>query len=385
MGVGNLNHLSGYEEQFYITLESTFGVLAKPAGTDAIRIIESSFDTAQERVNREDKRNSRSASGRITRKKTCGFSLSMYILPSGVAGTPPDVSQALEALFGTYTNTPGTSDVYTLARDIDKSFSLHRIVGDGLAETLTGCVINEMKFSLSGEEEAKLEITGEGKEWVTTTPTTLDGDVAAAATSFTVVDDYAIEVGSVVQIGADDNGGAGYEVTAYNETTKVATISAVLVGASDGDAVVPFFPTAVTAGEPLGCFPGTISIDGDTICFTEMEVTINNNFSMKNDCFGYESAIGYVGTARREVTFSGTTYFSNDNNKLKAKSASFNDVPIIITVGDTAGDRLILNMPEAELNIIPIEIPTEEEVTMSIEGVALAKTTLETEISATFN
>jgi hypothetical protein len=41
-------------------------------------------------------------------------------------------------------------------------------------------------------------------------------------------------------------------------------------------------------------------------------------------------------------------------------------------------------MPKAELNLVQYEIPEEEEVTYSIEGVALAPTTAESEITMVF-
>lgn len=379
MSVGNA--ILGIEEQVFITPEVTFGVFVAPSGTDAIRIISSGFTASQERVNRADKRNSRSISGRITRKKTAEFNLNMYMLPSGSAGTPPDVHYALKAVFGTYTNVAATSDTYSLNRDINESYTISRILGTKLAESFTGCVFNEMKIKFAGEDEVMLEITGFAKEWIRTTETTLTGDVAVAATTFNVAETNHIEVGSVVKLGDDDNGGAGYEVTAIDATGLICTTSAVAVGASSGDAIVPFFPDAVTVGDPLGCFPGSISLDGVAMCFSDFEVSLNNNIKMRNECFGSESATSYSASTFREVSFTGTLYMDSNNTNLPQISEGFQTVNLVVIAGSTAGRICTVNMPTAELNLVQYEIPEEEEVTFSIEGQAIAPSTAESELS----
>lgn len=380
MSVGNA--IIGVEEQVYISPETIFGIFVPPVGTDAVRIISSGLTATQERVNRKDKRNSRSISGRITRKKTAEFNLSMYMLPSGAAGTPPDVHYALKAAFGTYANVPATSDTYSLARDINESYSISRILGESLAESFTGCVFNEVKIKFAGEDEVMLDISGFAKEWIRTTPTTVLALVTAVDT-FVVTTDNAIEVGSIISIGGDNNGLAGYKVIAYNATTKEVQVDTSGTFAADA-AIVPYFPDAVTAGDPLGCFPGSISLDGVAMCFSDFEVTINNNLKMRNECFGSESAVSYSASSFREVTFTGTLYMDSNNLNLPKISEGFQTLPIAIIAGDTAGRICTTNMPTAELNLVQYEIPEEEEVTFSIEGQAIAPVAAESEINMVF-
>jgi hypothetical protein len=156
------------------------------------------------------------------------------------------------------------------------------------------------------------------------------------------------------------------------------------IGAASGAAVVPFFPAAVTSGEPLGCFPGSISLDGTAMCFSDFEVTINNNLKMRTECFGSESAVSYSASSFREVTFTGTLYMDSTNLNLPKISEGFQTLPIVVIAGSTLGRICTVNIPEAELNLVQYDIPEEDEVTFSIEGQALAVTSAESEINMVF-
>jgi len=382
MSVGD--GIVGFEEQVYVSKETAYGVFKAPVGTDAIRVISSGLTASQERVNRKDKRSSRSISDRISRKKTAEFTLSMYILPSGTAGTPPDITQALEAAFGTYTNNAGTSDVYTLNVDIDSSFTISRILSTDFSESFTGCIFDEIKMKFPGQEEASFEITGTAKEWIRTTGTTVDGATTTSLT-FIVAADKHLEIGSVVKIGSNDNTGVGFEITDYDADTLVCTIGAT-ASFGDGDVIVPFFPSATTAGQPLACFPGTISLGGVNMCVSDFEISIKNNLNPRLDCFGAESSSGYSASSYREVTFSGTVYTSATNMNMPQATEDFETMEIIVTAGDTAGHRAISSMPYAELDLVPYEVPEDGELTFTIKGVATAPAGHEEEeLSLTFN
>jgi hypothetical protein len=184
-------------------------------------------------------------------------------------------------------------------------------------------------------------------------------------------------------IGTDHNSLAGYKVIAVDATGLILTLDTSGSFAS-GAAIVPYFPAAVTAGEPLGCFPGSIKLDTVGMCFSEFEVTINNNITMRNNCFGSESASSFSASTFREVSFTGNLYMDANNLNLPQVSEGFQALAIEIIAGSTAGRICTIAMPKAELNLVQYEIPEEEEVTYSIEGVALAPTTAESEITMVF-
>lgn len=93
----------GFREKVFACVESTYGTPVHPAATDAFQIIGGSFDYTQERVNRNDKTSSRSYRERMTHRKSVNWSVNAYLLPSGVTGTAPDITDLLEKGMGAKT------------------------------------------------------------------------------------------------------------------------------------------------------------------------------------------------------------------------------------------------------------------------------------------
>jgi len=108
-------HALGRTQRGYAVTEGTPGTQEKPAGTDAVRALSLGRDPQQERKDRDDWRQTRSRLERITGKASIAWDMESYLMPSGAAGTPPDIHPFLKAAMGAYTNTPSTSDVYTLS------------------------------------------------------------------------------------------------------------------------------------------------------------------------------------------------------------------------------------------------------------------------------
>jgi len=224
----------GADEFLYASIEDTYGVWKRPVTGDGVRVREISFGRSQERVTRDDKLGTRSQTERITRKKAVEFSLTAYIVPSGIFGTAPDIGPILKALCGAETVT-GSGVEYTLVRDQDISLTLHRL-GDNYAESLTGCVPNTATFRWSGTDEPVVEMSGFGKEWVVTG----EGETGELAIMTglalkTPQAENVVDVNSMVAFvdGATtyDNGGLGYHISAVTPATFPSTT--VALGVND--------------------------------------------------------------------------------------------------------------------------------------------------------
>lgn len=92
---------AGFREVVFFVPEVTYGVPVHPSPTHAAIIQTTDFTFAHERVNREDKTTSRSYTSRISHRKSVDWSATLYTLPSGTNGVPPDITDALEAAMGT--------------------------------------------------------------------------------------------------------------------------------------------------------------------------------------------------------------------------------------------------------------------------------------------
>lgn len=383
MTIGPGNIPVGSSESFYVMKESSFKTFTKPTATSAIRVKSTSFTPEQERVNRDDKRGTRSRSERITRKKTAEWSFTAYLNPSGSAGVAPEISDMMESVMGTKVEVAGTSVTYSLAEEINDSYTLHRRFG-GYAESLVGAVPNQMVLRVQGEEECEVEFSGAAADFISTAPTTISATASAGSTTVTIDDasDF-LSIDSVIQVGTNNNSSEGFRVTNIVGTT-VTLESALDASAASGAPVSSFFPAPITLGSPLGCFPGTVTFSGQTGYVTEFEITVNNNISMQNDTFGSETATGFFATARREVDFTGGAYAQAEHAALRGKSEKFDQTAIVITIGTTAGRIVTITMSNAEFNIIPYEVPEEDQVTISLEGMALATGVGSNEITVAF-
>lgn len=368
MAVTNLGIPTGVEEQFYAKAEVAFDTWIKPVATDAIAIKKSTFTCNKERVNRTDKRASRSITERITRKTSVEWSMSEYWNPSGVAGTAADDHILVEALFGA--SSASASDVhYYLAKDIEKSFILRRISG-GVAETVTGAIVNQGIFRVRGEEEAEIELSGMAADFFHTTYCTLAASAASAQADIEITDagDF-LSVNSVIQINSLYNT-VGYTVQSI--TGDTVTLDANLeADMASGVVVKPWAATGTTAGSPLGAITGSLTFDAETVYTNDFEITINNNTQMLMSTFGTSKAEGYYSTTFRNVDLKGTAFARNGYGKWRGKTRDFDSVAVILTAGSgTTGKKCVFTFPECEFNVVPFEFPEEEQVTMTFEGLA---------------
>jgi hypothetical protein len=147
-----------------------------------------------------------------------------------------------------------------------------------------------MTLSIAGGEEPKLSFEGgsSGTFIPTTTSSTTGASTATVdgSGSGTTVDVQSGEgknfkVGSVIKVGSDDNGGAGYEVTGISGDQL--TVGTSITSYTDLDAVVPFAPDETVAGQPIAGILGSLTVDGSSFPITSFEVTVTNNMKAIED------------------------------------------------------------------------------------------------------
>lgn len=232
-----LTHALSRERKVYLETESTFGTRTFPAGTDAAKVLAgTSFgNPAIERHDRADNRTTRSQLERITGKQgPHEFTIEADIIPSGTAGTPPDLHEAYKAAMGAYNNTPGTSDAYTLSdtQGAHGSLTITEQTSAVHAESIAGAVIQSMALKGGGTEPPTVTFAGQAADHVTTGVGDLKTALSGSETQFVLDPHDVVEVGSLIKIGDSDNSGDGHQVTA-----KGAGIGdAVLTGSGLDDA-----------------------------------------------------------------------------------------------------------------------------------------------------
>ena len=397
MGVSQL-HALGRNRKFYVNEETTYidsenvaTDFVKPAGTDAAVILNASFTPAQERKVRDDARASRSALEQITGKKSATWSVESYVLPSGTAGTAPDLGPLFKGAMGTETVSGGTRVTYSLNTSQDLgSFSLTQFFNETFMETLTGCYVNSMTISVAGGEEPKVTFEGESSGLYIPTTTSPSAAQLTAGESTATVDGSGTGTSFDVHAGEGENFKPGSVISVGSDTDLVVTAvsnDTITVDSSitftDDDEVKPFAPTETVAGSPIAGILGSLTLAGNSLPITSFEVTVaNNNKGIADEAF-VAGTSDYV-PGFRDVTGSLSIRCRRDLAIEIGKRLDFGTQAIVVTCGDTAGKKLIVEIDDAEFEVAAVDTPQSDEVVVPMNFRALATSAGEDEIVIKF-
>lgn len=380
----SVDHAVGRSRRVFAKSETTFGTFVKPVATDAIKTIGAvKMEPSQERKFRGDNRNSRGRGTEMIDGKIppVPWSLETYLLPSGSAGVAPDVGELLKRALGTETVTGGTKVDYTLSGiQALGSLSIEQWLHDGAAspqgvlmEAIFGAWVEQLTIKISGTEEPRLLFEGAAAKYAGTAFGTTTGTVTAPATTFTLAaaDAGALQVGSVIKIGTDDNAGAGYEVTAVDSAgTGITYTPALGVTQTGATPIRPFAPSETTAGSPLGVTLGSLTVDAVALPVIAFELVSKNNNKAMDEEVGQTNATDYI-PGEREVSGSITYKGRRDNLIYWMQRWRTATRDLLVTVGNTAGKRLKVNVDFAKFNFDALEIPEKEEVVVALPFDAL--------------
>ena len=397
MGVSQL-HALGRNRKFYVNEETTYidsenvaTDFVKPAGTDAAVILNASFTPAQERKVRDDARASRSVLEQITGKKSATWSVESYVLPNGSAGTAPDLGPLFKGAMGTETVSGGTRVTYSLNTNQDLgSFSLTQFFNETFMETLTGCYVNSMTISVAGGEEPKVTFEGESSGLYIPTTTSPSAAQLTAGESTATVDGSGTGTSFDVHAGEGENFKPGSVISVGSDTDLVVTAvsnDTITVDSSitftDDDEVKPFAPTETVAGSPIAGILGSLTLAGNSLPITSFEVTVaNNNKGIADEAF-VAGTSDYV-PGFRDVTGSLSIRCRRDLAIEIGKRLDFGTQAIVVTCGDTAGKKLIIEIDDAEFEVAAVDTPQSDEVVVPMNFRALATSAGEDEIVIKF-
>lgn len=395
MGLSN-PHALGRDRVFYVENETTAGTFVKPTGGDQniAKLLSSSIDLQQERKERNDARSTRSLLERITGKGTISWSIEAYVIPSGTAGTPPDLHELFYAAMGGYANVGGTSDTYSLSDSQTlRTLSITHHYNDMVQEAIAGAWVNTMTISASGGEEPKVTFEGGAMSYAFTGSSTLNGAVDNS-TSFTVDDSGQFHTNSsgtgassVVWFtdddagtNSDDNSGAGFKVTDDSSDPTLTAEANIDSGsdvniAADGDEVRPFVPAAASdspQGSPISGIAGSLKLDGGSaLPITAFEVTLANNIKPLDD-EAFKQFPDDVIPGFRNVTGSITFRARKDLVRELGKREAFTQRDIAVVLGSGGGTTCTINVDQAEFDFSALEVPEAEEGTVTLPFTALS-------------
>lgn len=376
----------------FLTPETTVGTAKAPtAATDTLQLREGiSFPTQRTtHTQLREVANTASVTGLVRDLRDAGaVTVPTYLRPSGTAGTAPQEDRLWAALGAAGTVSPATSVTYK-GGATKASQTLWIQLDTNAVLFCAGLFVNGLTLR-QGEDgpcEAEWRAGFLRLGWVG--ESTLDGAVEGDPTpvdTCVVVDSTQFSVGGVIQIGTDDNSGAGFQITAVDYDTHTLTVTPdIATDQLSGAAVLPLLPTPVVVGEPLDSRPA-VKIDGAAIYWRSWEIAVDEPISVLKEVppdpadADYPTAFGRSGT--RSVTAKlGAVLRSNEVNRLRAVST---DRSLVIDfTQEAAGDRVTLTLAQGRYDV-PQVTAGDPALELSMDFTAKASASLEDELAAAY-
>jgi len=378
-------HLLGRTRRDFIKHDNTAFSSVEFTDAQAVKLLNLALNLNHERIDREDWRSQRSVMERITRRKTGTWSLEAYMLPSGVAGTAPDIAPILRVAFGQNpTIVTSTSVTYNLTpNQIMGTFSAHQgfandvSIGTLYGKTARGCWVESLGISINGTDAPR--ITAEGG--CADVAHTGIGFASANSTGTTITlqsgEGVFFQPGSFITTPA----GNRMVVSVAGDVLTVDTAVNIVIN----DSIRPFYGvTPVTAGAPLGGITGGLTIGGDTVSVVSMDINLTNNHKALDDEALAATVEDYI-PGFRSVTGTIAVRARADYLKYMLRRQSFAPVAVNVTVGNVAGSRIKFNMAAVEIEYGEDQIPGDAEITLQLPFKALGSSTGDNELVIAFD
>jgi len=302
--------------------------------------------------------------GEICGHKAGTLKLAVNFKVSGTKGTLSPIHPLLLALYGRHTVVPNTSVSYMhYRRNPEDAFVYLTVLVKKQTETvlMTNVRVKKMDIDITSDKllPASFDCLYE-KEFhagKSTLKTAIDGTV----TPVTVIplnglEDYQLfEVGSYIYVGTDDNGGAGFEVSAVSKANNELTIEDGVTTVQDvGVKIAGFTPVVTSSGYNLQA--GKSWKTGNTgelgvrkIFYTNLKFGVENGVKALENICSDEGVIGFA-EGGRKVTLTTTRYYSLLGEGARYLLENEVSIPIDAQVGTEAGKILEIVIPSWKIN-----------------------------------
>jgi hypothetical protein len=256
---------------------------------DAIRVISAEINQGVAVIPRDDERTGlRTPDSAFAGLRNAEFTVSVYLTPSGAAGTAPDTGELYNAAMGTETIVGGTSVTYTLSGDVSNEITnfVNLLVerDPDHTEFLTNGVIQSMTITAVNGEPTLVEFSGVGAvggEIRFCQVTAAGPSTTVTATDATFLKNLRPWVGNLIEFydettgTTDDNTGAGYTLSAVPNSGTTFTIAPAVTTANQSR-VRSFNPARTLASDTVPSGPAGTTIDSASAPLTSATIALND-------------------------------------------------------------------------------------------------------------
>jgi hypothetical protein len=284
-------HILGRLLESFLAIETTPGTRVKPTAADAIRLLSASIGLERPKTPRDDAQSGDSEYEYTDEKLALPVTLAKYVIPATAAGAAPDEHELLREIFGQAVEDPGVKWSYKPKNgQTPKAFSyygLYNATDRRAAQWAIGTIFGSFSLQVSGTAKPQYRFEGRAMRHVATgaTLTTSAEAGGAAVVPVTAGEGEGFDVNSWLKIGANDNSGNGWDLSAAaaNQLTLVQNTATW----ENGDIVRPFAPTpSLSAAKVIGHTVGSLTIDNVSWPIISANVNVLRNLEYFEDEWG---------------------------------------------------------------------------------------------------
>lgn len=393
---------TGTQQKFWGMIETAFDTVQKPAAADALPLINLDINPSQEYLKVMERTGTASLLDEVAGKQGGTWSATFYVKPNGTsATTAPDCGAILKAAFG-YEDT--TTDVtYSChSSGVDKteplSLQFHKTAGTQHYETISGCWVESVEFSIGANELATITASGGFCSYGFAKGATIDG-AGDAANAFVVVDANQAQrfrAGAYVQFNGsasdeiNNNSGNFFLVTGVDTANDKVNLSPnALVFGDDSTIEAAAHSQTLTTNSPVSPVDSDLSLGGTSMGFISASVSYTTGIKARDEA-GQATPVG-LSLGTREVSGSFNCYHdtndaaTSDISRVVADAWNGSTLAAIVRAGaNTSKAMMKIQLPAIRPEVSAVEIPEAEEATVTINFVARVASTNGDEISVDF-
>lgn len=380
----------GVNDKFWAKAEASYDTVQAFAAGDAIAPRALKLEATKEFHLSKEKVGTASAQAMIGGQRTAKWSLTTEIA-TNAAGTAPDIGEVLKAAMGTETVSGGVSVTYAFNSSAPGSLQLGAYGGPGLYEVGNGAWVEQFDLELKQNDEPTFTFSGGYATHGFVYGCTVNTSALSSATTvyYTTAHKGNVTKNVRVKFGSEDNAGAGYLVTAVDDTVSppALTISPGLAnGVSAGAVIAPFVPSQTLAGTILGGVSAGLSIDATTVNFRGAKISVKTGFHGRDKEASQDRPVGVLRGPREvsgEIDF---TFEDTATAMYQGRAWSGTTRALILRVGaNTSGARMTINIPKAFIEVVPLERAGMEETTFKLKFRALQNSAADDEMTIVFD
>lgn len=369
------------QEEMFVIAETTAGQLKKPTASDRMYSVGPvDFGQDQEFLDDEQIRATASRLSPIAGRIMPGeFSFDTYVKPSGTPATPPEHDALFKALMGGGA-VNGQTYEYTLANELT-SVSVWVKKGHTVF-AMRGATIESAEFAVSGDAIALISWSGKFMRQIIAGEA-YTASISGAVLTMGVSGCERFSEGAYVEVGSDDNSGAGFRVLNNNPTNNTMTLDAS-PAVSGVQLVKPWWVTAgAEVGEPEHGKLGIVTVNGVQCIVLTATVSMVNNIKYyideKNNVLTAER---YGRPKIREIEGNLNLYFTAPGAGYWYRAEYQEADSLVIPVGKDDGQIMELQIPYAEYRTP--KISGDEEFVEDVPFIAVASAGLNDEFKVVF-